>query len=147
MDIALIPLASPRVSRHQIPSSRHGPNTSIQHRPLLIYHAAFAIPPASSFSAAAAAAASIESNLRSVGLVQSQSRYTMYDVSHFHSTTHEVLCGRFQLVGSYPPGEQWDMCYGLSGEEGRLSAIATLAWFQEDPIYGMYGPALVSDSV
>lgn len=84
----------------------------------------------------------------------------MYSQSHFHSTTHEVLCvasgkarlcfggeenpkrvepvlekgdvmvvpaglshrlledinGGFNMVGSYPMGKSWDMCYGREGD-------------------------------
>ncbi|KAI9163269.1 paxu protein [Paramyrothecium foliicola] len=177
-DAALTPLASLRVSRHQIPAGSKVPNTSIQHRPLLIYHGAFAAP--------AASASAIESHLSSVGVVAPQWRYTMYDTSHFHSTTHEVLCvssgrarlcfggedndgrvepvvergdvmvvpagvahrlledldGGFQMVGSYPPGQSWDMCYGAPGEQGAAERIRSLGWFRRDPVYGDDGPVL-----
>lgn len=109
----------------------------------------------------------------------------MYSQSHFHSTSHEVLCvangsakccfghednpdrveptlsagdviivpagvshrlledlGGFQMVGSYPYGFNWDMCYGKPGEEDKVKAIAGLSWFEKDPIYGEKGPAL-----
>jgi len=110
----------------------------------------------------------------------------MYSTSHFHSTTHEVLCvtqgsadllfggednpekvevgaekgdviiipagvshklvkdrqGNFQMIGSYPPGKNWDMCYGKKGEESRFASIKDLAWFKKDPIYGEDGPVL-----
>lgn len=107
----------------------------------------------------------------------------MYSQTHFHSTTHEVLCiasgsakccfgdennpdrveprlsagdvvivpagvghrlledyGGFQMVGSYPTGKQWDMCYGNPDEEKKIEGIAKLAWFKLDPIYGQEGP-------
>lgn len=111
----------------------------------------------------------------------------MYSTSHFHSTTHEVLCvsngkakllfggennpnhveavvehgdvmvipagvahrlledqsGGFQMVGSYPKGCNWDMCYGKSGEEGKIEAIKDVAWFTKDPIYGDEGPVFL----
>lgn len=127
----------------------------------------------------------------------------MYDITHFHSTTHEVLCitsGRaklcmliliyiltypsltfegfggednpfrieslvepgdvvvipagvghrllddfsseFEMVGSYPNGKSWDMCYGHEDEEERVKNIDLLAWFERDPLYGEYGPVL-----
>lgn len=166
-----------RVSAHQIASHGLVPNTSLQRRPLLIYQSVF---PAS------ATASSIESHLRSVGVVTPQWRYTMYSTSHFHSTTHEVLAiasgraklcfggedneerveptvskgdviivpagvahrllqdmdGGFEMVGSYPNGEQWDMCYGKKGEEAKISKIKTLGWFERDPVYGEKGPAI-----
>lgn len=85
----------------------------------------------------------------------------MYSTTHFHSTTHEVLCiasGRarlcfggednqdldsgFEMVGSYPKGKDWDMCYGREDEKANIEAIKDLAWFDKDPIYGDEGPAL-----
>ncbi|KAI9798513.1 MAG: hypothetical protein M1833_004780 [Piccolia ochrophora] len=121
-----------------------------------------------------------------MGVVTPQWRYTMYSTTHFHSTTHEVLCiargkatlcfggeenpGRveptvekgdvvvvpagvghrlledkdkgFEMVGSYPNGESWDMCYGKAGEEDKVDGIKRLGWFQKDPIYGDEGPTL-----
>lgn len=164
-----------RVTKHQIPAWQKTPNTSIQQKPLMIYHEAFQDPSASK----------IESHLRSVGVVEPQWRYTMYSQSHFHSTTHEVLCvasgsakccfghednpdrvelvlsrgdvvivpagvahrlledyGGFQVVGSYPAGNSWDMCYGKDGEEEKVEAISKLGWFSKDPIYGDEGPCL-----
>ena len=114
----------------------------------------------------------------------------MYSTSHFHSTSHEVLCiskgraklcfggednegrvepivtagdviivpagvahrlledmsaagGSFEMVGSYPKGFNWDMCYGKHGEEKQIENIKQLSWFDRDPIYGDKGPALV----
>lgn len=111
----------------------------------------------------------------------------MYSTSHFHSTSHEVLCissgearlcfghednegrveevlrkgdvvvvpagvahrlleevegkGTFEMVGSYPTGQSWDMCYGKKGEEGKIKKIEGLGWFEKDPVYGEDGPA------
>ena len=83
MTTVINPVRKLKVSTHWI--SAHGltPNTSIQHKPLLIYHQAF--PPKTS-------AGAIESHLSTVGVVSPQWRYTMYSRSHFHSTSHEVLC-------------------------------------------------------
>ncbi|KAK8023517.1 hypothetical protein PG993_011583 [Apiospora rasikravindrae] len=175
----LTPLSSLRVSKHQIPVHHRIPNTSIQHKPLLHYHAAFARESSS--------ASAIESHLAAVGVVDPQWRYTMYSTTHFHSTTHELLCiarggarlcfggednpGRveasvsrgdvilvpagvghrlleeeghegFEMVGSYPKGCSWDMCYGKEGEEAKVEGINRLAWFEKDPVYGEEGPAL-----
>lgn len=174
--VALTPLASLRVSRHLIPAYNLVPNTSIQQKPLLIYHAAL---PSSDASA-------IESHLQSIGVVDPAWRYTMYSTSHFHSTSHEVLCvtsgkaklcfghednpervelvvekgdvivvpagvahrlledlaGGFEIVGSYPKGKSWDMCYGKKGEEEKVKCIKELGWFRMDPIYGEEGPVL-----
>ncbi|KAH7100699.1 RmlC-like cupin domain-containing protein [Auriculariales sp. MPI-PUGE-AT-0066] len=47
----------------------------------------------------------------------------------------------FQMVGSYPHGCTWDMCYGRSGEEQKVGSIAGVPWFASDPIYGNGGPA------
>ena len=173
--MAASPLKTLRVSSFQIPSYQLLPNTSIQHRPLLIYHSAF---PSST------KASTIESHLTKIGVVQPQWRYTMYSTTHYHSTTHEVLAisngkaklcfggeenpesyeavfekgdvivvpagvghrlmtdleGGFEMVGSYPKGKQWDMCYGTKEEEDKIKGIANLAWFEKDPIYGDEGP-------
>lgn len=175
--LTLTPLSSLSVSRHLIPSHGLLPNTSIQKRPLLIYHSC--LPPTASPSG-------IEGHLKAVSVVEPQWRYTMYDTTHFHSTTHEVLCisrgkarlcfggednpervepvlqkgdvvivpagvghrlledleGGFEMVGSYPVGKQWDMCYGKKGEEGKVGAIKNLGWFERDPMYGAEGPCL-----
>ncbi|CRK14265.1 hypothetical protein BN1723_010291, partial [Verticillium longisporum] len=82
----LTALSSFRVSKHLIPAHNLIPNTSLQQKPLLLYHAAFpsSITPSE-----------IESHLASVAVVEPQWRYTMYTRTHFHSTTHEVLCGEF----------------------------------------------------
>lgn len=173
----LRPLSALTVSKHQIPAHNLTPNTSIQNKPLFIYHSAF--------EPARASASAIESHLTSIGAVTPQWRYSMYPVSHFHTTTHEVLCvsngrarlcfggedndgrvepvvekgdvmivpagvahrllddqGGFEMVGSYPPGEPWDMCYGKEGEEDKIGGIKGLGWFTKDPIYGGQGPCL-----
>ena len=110
----------------------------------------------------------------------------MFIYSHFHSTSHEVLCvysgaaklcyggeanpeqveltvkagdaiivpagvahrlledqdGNYCMVGSYPKGFHYDMCYGKAGEENKIKRIAGLGWFERDPIYGDEGPAI-----
>lgn len=48
----------------------------------------------------------------------------------------------FEMVGSYPIGKSWDMCYGKPGDEDKINAISVLAWFIKDPLYGGYGPVL-----
>ena len=58
-----------RVSSHQIPSFDRIPNTSIQKKPLLIYHSAFL---------AGTSASTMESHLKAVNMVEPQWRYTMY---------------------------------------------------------------------
>lgn len=174
----LRPLSALSVSKHQIPAQGLTPNTSIQKKPLLIYHSAF--------EPAYTSASTIESHLASIKAVTPQWRYTMYPTTHFHSNTNEVLCvsngkaklcfggeendgrvepmvekgdviivpagvghrlledlsGGFEMVGSYPPGKQWDMCYGQKGEEGSVEKIKDVEWFQKDPIYGEEGPCL-----
>lgn len=179
-NIAPNPLASLRVSKHLIPAHGLIPNTSLQSKPLLIYHAAF---PAS------ASASSIESYVSSMGVADPQWRYTMYSTTHFHSTTHEILCissgkarlcfggeenagrveanvqkgdvvvvpagtghrlledlgGGFEMVGCYPKGKNWDMCYGKEAERKKIEAIKSLGWFSRDPIYGDKGPVLDVD--
>ena len=48
----------------------------------------------------------------------------------------------FEMVGSYPKGKHWDMCYGKAGEEDKAKTISSLDWFNKDPLYGDEGPAL-----
>ena len=79
---ALTPLKDLRFSSHQIPAFGHIPNTSIQKKPLIVYHSAFHLD---------TSASAVESHLTAVSVVDPQWRYTMYSTSHFHSTTHEVL--------------------------------------------------------
>lgn len=58
-----------RVSSHQIPSFDRIPNTSVQKKPLLVYHSAFL---------AGTSASTMESHLKAVNIVEPQWRYTMY---------------------------------------------------------------------
>lgn len=52
--------------------------------------------------------------------------------------------GSFQMVGAYPNGKTWDMCYGNAGEEQQVKQIETLGWFNRDPVYGDEGPSLTA---
>ncbi|KAH8169952.1 cupin domain-containing protein [Sarocladium implicatum] len=52
----------------------------------------------------------------------------------------------FQMVGSYPPGCEWDMCYGHPDEQTKVEGIKDLPWFTKDPIYGDEGPVLDQDA-
>ena len=52
----------------------------------------------------------------------------------------------FQMVGSYPPGCGWDMCYGQEDEQSKIEAIKDLPWFERDPVYGEQGPVLDKDA-
>ncbi|KAL4738043.1 RmlC-like cupin domain-containing protein [Aspergillus similis] len=155
-----------QVISRQIPQWERIPNTSIQSKPLIIYHQAFD-----------ASAEELSEHLEKIG------------ETHFHSTSHEVLgvvsgsaklcfggegnpnrfepevsegdliivpagVGHrllsetdeaqrpFRMVGAYPQGKSWDMCYGRPGEENNLRNIESLDWFQVDPLYGKDGPAL-----
>ncbi|KAK1907638.1 hypothetical protein P3342_005966 [Pyrenophora teres f. teres] len=110
----------------------------------------------------------------------------MYQTTHYHSTTHEVLCvfsgrarllfggeanpgkveeefkagdaivvpagvghrlledleGGFEMVGAYPEGCSWDMCYGKAGEEEKARKVGKVGWLKRDPLYGDDGPVL-----
>ena len=59
----------------------------------------------------------------------------------------EDIHGGFEMVGCYPPGKNWDMCYGKKGEEEKVKSIENLAWFDRDPIYGDEGPVLNIESL
>lgn len=50
--------------------------------------------------------------------------------------------GGFQMIGSYPKGNSWDMCYGKPNEEEKIKGIQRIEWFARDPVYGGEGPAL-----
>ena len=177
MTSKLTPLKDLKILKHQIPAHGLTPNTSIQHKPLMIYKSCF---PSS------VSASQLESHFTATGVVTPQWRYTMYSTSHFHSTSHEVLGiangratlrfghednpdgvtetltrgdvvvvpagvahrlledleGGFEMVGCYPKGSSWDMCYGKKGEESKIEGIRKLGWFARDPVYGDEGPVL-----
>lgn len=46
------------------------------------------------------------------------------------------------MVGCYPKGKAWDMCYGNKREDEKIECIKALGWFDTDPVYGEKGPAL-----
>lgn len=56
------------------------------------------------------------------------------------------LDGEFEMVGAYPKGVTWDMCYGKEGEEDKVKSIEKLGWFDKDPVYGDSGPAIAPQS-
>ena len=56
----------------------------------------------------------------------------------------EDVEGGFEMVGSYPKGCSWDMCYGKEGEEGKAAAAKDVKWLEKDPLYGDDGPVLWS---
>lgn len=50
--------------------------------------------------------------------------------------------GRFEMVGSYPRGCEWDMCYGRKGEEAKAERVKDVELLDKDPLYGEDGPVL-----
>jgi hypothetical protein len=68
----LTSLSSLQVSRHQIPRHNLIPNTSIQNKPLMIYHSCIQV---------SASASAVEAHLKAVGVVTPQWRYTMYSTT------------------------------------------------------------------
>ncbi len=54
----------------------------------------------------------------------------------------EDLEGGFEMVGGYPKGCSWDMCYGKEGEEGKAEKVGEVEWLERDPMYGDDGPVL-----
>jgi len=49
----------------------------------------------------------------------------------------------FRVVGAYPRGQRWDMCYGESGERPRADQnIARVPVPEADPVYGTDGPLI-----
>jgi uncharacterized protein YjlB len=60
-------------------------------------------------------------------------------------TGHKNLgaTGDFRVVGGYPRGQDWDMCYGKPDERPKANRnIAGVALPKADPIYGATGPLL-----
>ncbi|KAI0071310.1 hypothetical protein K474DRAFT_1669137 [Panus rudis PR-1116 ss-1] len=100
----LTPLSSLRISTHYIPRHRLLPNTSIVNKPLLIYHSVF--QPTASPS-------QIEQHITSIGEFIPQWRYGMYHITHFHSTTHELL-----VIASGSA----KLCFGGENNPERLEA-------------------------
>lgn len=74
------PVSEIKVTSRQIPKWHRIPNTSIQSKPLMIYHGAFDATPTE-----------LSDHLEEIGEVVPQWVYSMYNQTHFHSTTHEVL--------------------------------------------------------
>lgn len=50
--------------------------------------------------------------------------------------------GDSSMVGAYPNGKTWDMCYGRDDEAEKVAKIKDLGWFVKDPIYGDEAPAI-----
>ena len=54
----------------------------------------------------------------------------------------------FRVVGAYPAGQDWDLCYGRSDERPMADAnIARVTLPSADPVYGPDGPLLKEWSV
>lgn len=47
----------------------------------------------------------------------------------------------FEMVGSYPKGKSWDMCYGTP-QGDKVKGVSELGWFDKDPVYENEGPVL-----
>jgi uncharacterized protein YjlB len=51
--------------------------------------------------------------------------------------------GDFSVMGAYPAGQRWDMCYGKPGQRPRADEnIARVPLPETDPVYGADGPLL-----
>jgi uncharacterized protein YjlB len=50
-------------------------------------------------------------------------------------------CG-FMMVGAYPDGCVWDMCFGKEEEGDKTEAVKQVKWLEKDPLYGDDGPVL-----
>ncbi len=47
----------------------------------------------------------------------------------------------FAVVGAYPRGQRWDLCYGEEAERiGIVDRIARVPYSETDPVYGEEGP-------
>ncbi|KAK3303732.1 uncharacterized protein B0T15DRAFT_504900 [Chaetomium strumarium] len=111
----LTPLSTLQTEKHLIPPHPPSnlPNSAATNKPLLFYRQAFTFTSPTNNNnnnpSKASTAEAIEHHLRKTNIVAPQWRYGMYPTSHFHSTTHEVLCvssGRARLLfgGEENPG-------------------------------------------
>lgn len=58
-------------------------------------------------------------------------------VGHFHKSSSSD----FRVVGAYPDGMDWDLCYGKDTERPeKLGNIEKVPLPEEDPVYGEDGP-------
>ncbi|KAJ6041800.1 uncharacterized protein N7446_012866 [Penicillium canescens] len=160
-NMTITPQSNIHVTIRQISEWRNIPNTSIQSKPLMVYHGAFN-----------ATSAELEAHLEEVAEVIPQwysescrgarlcfggeDNPERFEPSVQRGDLIIVPAGvghrlledlhgnqeEFQMVGAYPPGKQWDMCYGQPNEKAKVQSINNVAWFQRDPLYGVDGPAL-----
>jgi len=79
---SVTPWRSVNVSKYMIPAYESIPNSSIVKRPVYHYHGVFGQD---------VGAGEMEAYLRKQGVVEPAWRYTMFNNSHFHANTHEVL--------------------------------------------------------
>ncbi|KAF4305242.1 cupin domain-containing protein [Botryosphaeria dothidea] len=144
--VSLAPLSSLRVSKHQIPAHSLVPNTSIQHKPLLIYHSAFEPSTAATPCTARIISTALPTKVLCIsggraklcfggedndGRVEPVVEKGDVVIVPAESATGcwRTRVGGFEMVGSYPTGFSWDMCYGKKGEENKVKGIEKLAWF------------------
>ncbi|KAK7566878.1 cupin domain-containing protein [Phyllosticta citricarpa] len=147
------PLSTLRVSKHQIPGWCKIPNNSIQHKPLLACLSAVgAVVPQWRYTITTHEVLAIsqgrarlcfggEGNEGRVEPVVSKDDVVVVPAGVGHRLVEDVE-GGFEMVGSYPLGCHWDMCYGKEGEEAQVEGIKGLRWLESDPVYGDAGPAV-----
>lgn len=134
----LTPPLHVQVTSRQIPRWDRIPNTSLQSRPLIIYHKAFNASPSE-----------LNAHFKKIGEVTPQWVYTMYSQTHFHSTTHEVLgvvSGRARLCFGgeenpdrfEPTVEQGDLIIVPAGVGHRL--MDDLSHTESFKMVGAYPP-------
>ncbi|ROV86907.1 hypothetical protein VSDG_10102 [Cytospora chrysosperma] len=139
-------LSTLRVSKHFIPSHGRLPNSNILNKPLLIYHSVFAKPSVTTHEVLCVSSGKArlcfggENNPERVEPTVEAGDVMVLPAGMAHRLLEEF--GGFEMIGCYPKGFDWDMCYGTQGEEGRVEAIAKVEWFGQDPIYGHQGPVL-----
>ena len=78
--MSLNSLRDVQITARQIAAYQRIPNTSVQSKPLMVYHKAFN-----------ASASELSKLFEKAGAVVPQWTYGMYNFTHYHSTTHEVL--------------------------------------------------------
>jgi uncharacterized protein YjlB len=77
------------------------------------------------------------------GLIQMISRGDVLVIPAGVAHKNEGASPDFAVLGAYPEGQEWDLCYGKPGERPQTDQnIAAVPLPALDPIYGAEGPLL-----
>ncbi|EAT79192.1 hypothetical protein SNOG_13308 [Parastagonospora nodorum SN15] len=169
--LTLTPLNSLRLSTHFIPTHSLLPNTTPHSHPLYIYHAAFSPTTSPSTLESHLAQHGLTPQwrytiyhardpvrlLRPRAAALRRATRTRAEWKRRWARGMRSLCqrawdigwwriwvwvGGFEMVGAYPEGCYWDMCYGKEGEEEKARRVGGVEWLKVDPLYGEDGPVV-----